>query len=137
MHICIDRFQICEGHLLLQDHLVERDNEEGVQKSTMENGQTHNSSNKLEVVQMFRVDARMRVDLQGIVVVRRILEKTVEGVEHLVRKQEEELSIEPREEGHLKIKKKEKNQLGTKVTLTTHVLMVSILGSDVYLERPP
>ena len=93
VHVRIHRLEIGQCDLLLQDHLVERDNEEGVQKSTMENGQTHNSSNKLEVVQMFRVDARMRVDLQGIVVVRRILEKTVEGVEHLVRKQEEELSV--------------------------------------------
>jgi hypothetical protein len=41
---------------------------------------------------MLRIDARVRVDLQGIIVVRRVFEKTVEGIEHLVRKEEEEFT---------------------------------------------
>ena len=40
---------------------------------------------------MLRVDTRRRVDLERVVVVRRVLEQTVERVEHLVREQEEEL----------------------------------------------
>ena len=51
----------------------------------MENGQTNNASNELEVVQMFGVNAGVRVNLKSVVVVRRIFEQAVEGVEHLVR----------------------------------------------------
>jgi len=58
----------------------------------MEDSETDDSSDELEVVQMFRVDTRMRVDLQRVVVVGGVLEKAVEWVEHLVGKQEEELS---------------------------------------------
>lgn len=47
----------------------------------MEDSQTQAPTNELEVVQVFRVDSGMRVDLQGVVVVSRILEKTVEGIE--------------------------------------------------------
>jgi hypothetical protein len=42
---------------------------------------------------MLGVDAGVWVDLEGVVVVGRIFEQTVEGVEHFVRKQEEELSV--------------------------------------------
>lgn len=59
----------------------------------MENSEAQASPNKLEVVQMFRVDTGGWVDLQGIVVVRRILEETVEWVEHFVRQQEEKFSV--------------------------------------------
>lgn len=40
---------------------------------------------------MLGIDARCRIDLEGIVVMRRILEKTVERIEHFVRKEEKEL----------------------------------------------
>jgi len=59
----------------------------------MENSKTQASSNKLEVVQVFRVDTGGWVDLQGIIVVCRILEETVEWVEHFVRQQEEKFSF--------------------------------------------
>ena len=41
---------------------------------------------------MFRVDARVRIDLKSIVVVGRVFEKAVERIEHFVRQQEKELS---------------------------------------------
>lgn len=54
----------------------------------MEDCQTDNSSNKLEVVQVFGVDARVRVDLQSVIIVCGIFKKTIEGIEHFVRKKE-------------------------------------------------
>lgn len=47
----------------------------------MENSKAQASTNEFEVVQMFRIDTRVRIDLQGVIVVCRVLEKTVEGVE--------------------------------------------------------
>lgn len=59
----------------------------------MENRKTNNTSNELEVVEMLGVDAGMWIDLQGVVVVRRVFEQTVERVKHLVGKEVEELSV--------------------------------------------
>lgn len=81
----------------------------------MEDGEREDSSDEFEVVQMLGVDRRVGVDLKCVVVVlfspqkmsteprrkrkrerrgaySRVLEQTVERVEHLVRQQEEELS---------------------------------------------
>ena len=58
----------------------------------MENSKANNSSNKLKVVEMLRIDAGVRVDLKGVVVVSRVFEQAVEWIKHLMRKQEEELS---------------------------------------------
>lgn len=55
----------------------------------MENCQSDNSSNELEVVQMFGIDAGVRVDLKGVIIVCGVLKKTIEGVEHFVREKEE------------------------------------------------
>ena len=92
MEIRIDTLHILEGDLLPQDHLVESSNEEGIQETAVENGQTNNTTNELEIVQMFGVNTGMRVDLESVVVVRRVFEQAVEGVEHLVGKEEEEFS---------------------------------------------
>ena len=65
----------------------------------MEDAEADAATNELEVVQVLWVNARSWVDLQGIVVVRRVLEQTVERVEHLVGQEEEEFSailVEPR-----------------------------------------
>ena len=51
----------------------------------MENSKTDDTANKLEVVQVLRVNARVRVDLESIVVVRRVFEQAIEGIEHFVR----------------------------------------------------
>ena len=50
----------------------------------MEDGQPNNSPNKFEVIQMFRIDARMRVDLEGVVIVSGIFEKAIKWIEHFV-----------------------------------------------------
>ena len=39
----------------------------------MEYGKTNYASNEFEVVEVFRIDARMGIDLQGVVVVGRVL----------------------------------------------------------------
>jgi hypothetical protein len=39
------------------------------------------------------VDARMWIDLEGVVVVGRVFEQAVEGIEHFVREEEEEFSV--------------------------------------------
>ena len=88
----IHTFEILKRDFLLENHLIERYNEVRIEESTMEDTKAHTSSDEFEVIQMLRVDTGVRVDLEGIVVVRGILEKTVEGVEHLVRKKEKEFS---------------------------------------------
>ena len=55
----------------------------------MENGQSHYSANKLEVIKMLWIDPRMRIDLQCVIVVRRIFKQTIERIEHLVGEKEE------------------------------------------------
>ena len=58
----------------------------------MENRKADHSPDEFEVVQMFWVDAGVWVDLQGIIVMCWVFEQTVEGIEHFVRKQEEEFA---------------------------------------------
>jgi hypothetical protein len=84
MEISVDTLHILQSDLLPQDHLVKSANEKRNQEATVENGKTDNTSDELEVVQMFRVNAGVRVDLQGVVVVCGVFEKTVERIEHLV-----------------------------------------------------
>ena len=59
----------------------------------MEDTETDDSSDELEVVQVLGIDSGVGVDLECVVVVGRVLEETVEGVEHFVRQEEEELSV--------------------------------------------
>ena len=59
----------------------------------MENGQSHHTTNKFEIIQMLRVHTRVRVDLQGIIIVGGVFEETVEGVKHFMRKEEEEFTV--------------------------------------------
>ena len=74
MEFGIYTLQVRDNHLFLQDHLVECDDKVGIQEPTMEDTQTETPSNELEVVEMLWIDARSRVDLEGIVVVGRVLE---------------------------------------------------------------
>ena len=46
-----------------QNHLVEAWYEVGIKESTMEDGQTKNSADELEVTQVVRVDTRVRIYL--------------------------------------------------------------------------
>ncbi len=80
----IHTLQIRKSNLFLQDHFVEADDEVRVEESTVEDAETKHASNELEVIQVLWVDARVRVDLQRVIVVRRVLEETVEGIEHFV-----------------------------------------------------
>lgn len=80
----VNTFHVGKGDPLLQDHLVESTNEECVQEASVENGQTNDTTNELEITKMLGVDAGMWVNLEGVVVVCRVLEQAVEGVEHLV-----------------------------------------------------
>lgn len=90
----VDTLHVDKGHLLLEDHLVESADEERVQEASVEDGQTDDTANELEVSKMLRVDARVRVYLESVVVVCRVLEQAIEGVEHFVRKQEKEFTAE-------------------------------------------
>lgn len=94
--ISIDTLHIRQCNLFPQNHLVERADKEGIQESSVENSKTDYPSNKLKVAKMLGVDSRVRVYLQGVIVNGRVFEKTVEGVEHFVRKQEEEFSVNDR-----------------------------------------
>lgn len=58
----------------------------------MEDAQSEAAADELEVIEMFWINSRRGVDLERIIVVRRIFEQTVEGIEHLVREQEEEFT---------------------------------------------
>lgn len=92
MEVGIHTLHILQRNLLPQNHLIKRSNEESIQEAAVENGQTNNATNEFEVVQMLGVDTRMWVNLKCVVVVCGVLEEAVEGVEHLVGEQEEELS---------------------------------------------
>lgn len=94
MELSINPFHVCECYFFPQYHLVEGANEEGVKESSMEDGQTDHPANEFEVVEMFRVDPRVRIDLQRVVVVRRVLKQAIERVEHLVGQEEEEFSAD-------------------------------------------
>lgn len=59
----------------------------------MENRQTNHTPNESKIVQMFRIDPGVRVDLEGVVVVCRIFEQTVKWVKHLMREKEKKLSV--------------------------------------------
>lgn len=94
MEVCIDPFQVCKRYFLPQDHLVESADKECVKETSMEDGQTDYPPNELEVVKMLRVDPRVRVDLEGIIVVSGVFEETIEGIEHFVGQKEEKFSVE-------------------------------------------
>lgn len=93
MQVLVDTLHILERNSLPKHHLVEGTDEERVKESPMEDGQAHHATNKFEVIQMLRVHTRVRVDLQGIIIVGGVFEETVEGVKHFMRKEEEEFTI--------------------------------------------
>jgi hypothetical protein len=59
----------------------------------MEDRETQTTPNELEIAQMIRIDARSRVDLEGVVIMRRILKQTVTWVKNLMGEEEEPLSV--------------------------------------------
>lgn len=93
VQLCVYTLQVRDGHLLAEDHLVERRDEVRIEETTVEDTETQAAADKLEVVQVLGVDTGCRVDLERVVVVGGVLEETVKGVEHLMRQQEEELPV--------------------------------------------
>ncbi len=57
MQFSVNALEISECNLLLQDHLVERGDEVGIQETTVEDTKTQASANELEVVQVLRIDS--------------------------------------------------------------------------------
>lgn len=92
MKLCVHTLQVGQSDFLAENHFVEADNEVSVQESAMEDAQPEATTDELEVVQMLWIDSGRWVDLESVVVVCRIFEKTVERVEHLVREEEEEFT---------------------------------------------
>jgi hypothetical protein len=79
MEFTIDTFHISHSDLFGQDHFIKGDNKEGIEESAMEDGETHDTADEFEVVQVLGIDTRVRVDLQRIVVVRRVFKKTTQS----------------------------------------------------------
>lgn len=94
MQVLVNTLHILKRHPLSEHHLIERTDEERIKETTVEDSQTHNATNELEVVQMLWVHAGVRVDLQGIIIVGGVFEKTVEGVKHFMGKKEEEFTAQ-------------------------------------------
>lgn len=63
VEIFIHSLHILDLHLLSQHHFIECSNEEGIEEAAMEDGQTNDTSNEFEVIQVTRVDAGVGVDL--------------------------------------------------------------------------
>lgn len=84
MELSINTLQIRNRDFLLQNHLVEANDEVGIQEPTMEDTETQASSDKFEVIQMLGVDTGCRIDLKGIIIMSGIFEETVEWIEHFM-----------------------------------------------------
>ncbi|RUS90107.1 hypothetical protein EGW08_002149, partial [Elysia chlorotica] len=83
----------CDG--LAQQLLVERHREPPVQVVAVEDGHADHAPHKVEVRQLtYRVNSRVRVDLQSVDIISRVLKQAVVRVEHLVGQQVEPFSAE-------------------------------------------
>lgn len=80
----VNALHVRHSDLLFKYHFVECSNEKGVQESAMVNGKPDDSTYEFEVAEMFRIDARVRIDLECIIVMGRVFEKAVERIEHFV-----------------------------------------------------
>ena len=58
----------------------------------MENGKTNDATDEFKVVEMFRVDTGMWIDLKSVIIVSGVFEQAVERIEHFVRQQEKEFA---------------------------------------------
>ena len=89
VQLVIDGLKILQVHLLAEGRLVKSRNEIRIEEPVVEYGQAEHTSDELEVLEVFRVHARGRVNLEGIIVVGRVLEQAVARVEHFVGEKEE------------------------------------------------
>lgn len=85
VHLRIYALQIGQCNFLVDHHLVKADYEEGVQEAFVEECQSYTPANEMEVTEMFRIYSRCGIDLKRVVIVCRILEEAINGVEHFVR----------------------------------------------------
>jgi hypothetical protein len=90
--IIIHIIHISGQDLLSQNHLVDRATKEGVEEETLENGEADHAPNELEVVKMLRVNARVWVDLKGVLFIAANFKEAVGGIEHFMGEEEEEFS---------------------------------------------
>lgn len=74
MEILIHTLHVLKRNFLPQHHLIKCTNEERVQESAMEDSEANHPANELEIVQMLRVDTRMRVDLECVIIVGGVFE---------------------------------------------------------------
>ena len=74
MQFRIHALQTRQGDLPLQNHLVQANHEVCIQELAMEDSKADTTSDKLEVVEVLRVDPRCRADLEGIATVLRVFE---------------------------------------------------------------
>lgn len=81
----------------------------------MENGEADDSTDEFKVVEMLRVDAGVRVDLKGVVVVCGILKQAVEWIEHFVGEKKKEFAT----------------------NIVSYAATFSTLIKSTYRERPP
>lgn len=68
----VDTFEIGDGDLFAEDHLIEARDEESIKETSVEDGHSDDASDKLEVGEMLGIDVRRGVDLEGVAVHRRI-----------------------------------------------------------------
>ena len=69
MEIRINTLHIRQAHSLPENHLVERANEKGIEEAPMEYRKTYDTADELEIIEMLGIDARVWVDLQGVIIV--------------------------------------------------------------------
>lgn len=84
MQLWIDTFDVAQGYGLVKQHFIERSCETAVDMVTVKNSDAYNPAGEMEVRQVFWIYARVRIDLQRVIVVSRILKESVLRVQHLM-----------------------------------------------------
>lgn len=63
MEVSINPFHVRQGYFFPQYHFVEGADEESIEEAAVKYSQSYHAADKFEVVQMFWIDAGMRIDL--------------------------------------------------------------------------
>lgn len=84
MEVCINAFHVGKRDSFSQYHFIEGTDEERIEESPVKDRKTNHPTYEFEIIEMFGVDARMRIYLKCIIVVRRVLEETIEWIKHLM-----------------------------------------------------
>jgi hypothetical protein len=86
---------ILQRDRLVQQLFIKRQREPSFQLVIVKNGYPQNPPDEMKIGQMLRIDGRIRIDLQRVVVVPAVLEQPVLRVEHLPRQQMQPLPRHP------------------------------------------